>query len=120
MIQRIHLCRGSFGSIIRFWILVKKRNTLFPIKHPDLDFNKEMHPYFQVIYKKNSVRQGVSPFSIISIAIQFRFSLFYITSSRFLLIRIEQFRVALMSRGPAILGHIQCFFLHIFRIFLAF
>ena len=28
-IQRIHLRRGSFGSIIRFWILVKKRTQVF-------------------------------------------------------------------------------------------
>ena len=32
MIQRIHLRWGSFGSIIRFWILVKKRNIRFRIK----------------------------------------------------------------------------------------
>ena len=32
MIQRIHLRLGSFGSIIRFWILVKKRNIRFRIK----------------------------------------------------------------------------------------
>ena len=44
MIQRIHLSCGSFGSIIHFWILVKKRNVHFWIKNPDLDFSKEMHP----------------------------------------------------------------------------
>jgi len=32
MIQRTHLRCGSFGSIIRFWILVKKRNIRFRIK----------------------------------------------------------------------------------------
>ena len=37
MIQRIHLRFGSFGSIIRFWILVKKRSIRFRIKHPNLD-----------------------------------------------------------------------------------
>ena len=42
MIQRIHLRFGSFGSIIRFWILqlVKKRSIRFRIKNPDLDFIK--------------------------------------------------------------------------------
>ena len=40
MIQRIHLRSGSFGSIIRFWNLVKKRNICFRIKNPDLDFSK--------------------------------------------------------------------------------
>ena len=44
MIQRIHLCCGSFGSMIRFWILVKKQNIHFHIKNPDLDFSKQMHP----------------------------------------------------------------------------
>ena len=43
MIQRIHLRCGSFGSIIRFWILVKKRNIYFRIKNLDLDFRKETH-----------------------------------------------------------------------------
>ena len=43
MIQRIHLRCGSFGSIIRFWILVKKRNIYFWIKNLDLDFSKETH-----------------------------------------------------------------------------
>ena len=43
MIQRIHLRCGSFGSIIRFWILVKKRNIRFRIKNPDLDFSQETH-----------------------------------------------------------------------------
>ena len=32
IIQRTHLRCGSFGSIIRFWILVKKRNIRFRIK----------------------------------------------------------------------------------------
>ena len=32
MIQRIDLRCGSFGSMIRFWILVKKRNIRFRIK----------------------------------------------------------------------------------------
>ena len=41
MIQRIH---RSCGSIIHFWILVKKQNVHFWIKNPDLDFSKEMHP----------------------------------------------------------------------------
>ena len=44
MIQRIHLRCGSFGSVIRFWILVKKRNICFRIKIPDLGFSKETHP----------------------------------------------------------------------------
>ena len=44
MIQRIHLRYGSFGSIIRFWILENKPNIQFQIKNPDLDFSKEMHP----------------------------------------------------------------------------
>ena len=44
MIQRIHLLCGSFGSMIRFWILVKKRNIRFWIKNPDSDFSKETHP----------------------------------------------------------------------------
>ena len=44
MIQRIHLRCGLFRSIIRFWILVEKRNTRFRIKNPDLDFSKETHP----------------------------------------------------------------------------
>ena len=43
MIQRIHLRCVSFGSIIRLWILVKKRNIRFRIKNPDLDFSKETH-----------------------------------------------------------------------------
>ena len=44
MIQRIHLRCGSFGSVIRFWILVKKRNICFRIKNPALGFSKETHP----------------------------------------------------------------------------
>ena len=44
MVQRIHLRCGSCGSMIRFWILVKKRNIRFGIKNPDLDFSKETHP----------------------------------------------------------------------------
>ena len=44
MIQRIHHRCGLFGSIIRFWILVKKRNIRFRMKNPDLDFSKETHP----------------------------------------------------------------------------
>ena len=43
MIQRIHFCGGLFGSKIRFWILVKKRNIRFRSKNPDLDFSKETH-----------------------------------------------------------------------------
>ena len=43
MIQRIHLRCGSFGSIIRVWILVKKRNIRFRIKNQDLDYSKETH-----------------------------------------------------------------------------
>ena len=41
MIERIHLRCGSFGSIISFWILVKKWNIRFPIKNPDLDFSEK-------------------------------------------------------------------------------
>ena len=48
MIRRIHLRCGSFGSIIHFWILVKKRNIRFRIKNPDLDFSKETHPKYQI------------------------------------------------------------------------
>ena len=48
MIQRIHLRCGSFGSIIRFWVLVKKRNIHFRIKNLDLDFNKETLPKYQI------------------------------------------------------------------------
>ena len=44
MIQRIYLRCGSFGSIIRFSILVKKRYIRFRIKNPDLDFSKETRP----------------------------------------------------------------------------
>ena len=44
MIQRIHLRCGSFGSIIRFGILIKKRNIRNRIKNPHLDFSKETHP----------------------------------------------------------------------------
>ena len=40
MIQRIYLRCGSFGSMIRFWNLVKKQNICFRIKNPDLDFSK--------------------------------------------------------------------------------
>ena len=43
VIQRIHLRCGSFGSIIRFWILVKKRKIYFRIKNLHLDFSKETH-----------------------------------------------------------------------------
>ena len=46
MFQRIHLRCG--GSIIRFWILVKKRNICFRIKNLDLDFSKETHPKYQI------------------------------------------------------------------------
>ena len=44
IIQRIHLHCGSFGSIIRFRILVNKQNICFRIKNLDLDVSKEMHP----------------------------------------------------------------------------
>ena len=44
MIQRIHLRCGSFGSMIRFWILGKKWNIHFRIKDPDLDFTKKFAP----------------------------------------------------------------------------
>ena len=43
MIRRIHLRCRSFGSVIRFWILVKKRSICFRIKIPDLGFSKETH-----------------------------------------------------------------------------
>ena len=43
MIQRIHLRCGSFRSVIRFWISVKKRNILFRIENPDLDLSKEIN-----------------------------------------------------------------------------
>ena len=45
MMQRIHLRCGSFGSMIRFWILVKKGNIRFRIKNPDSDFSKESPTY---------------------------------------------------------------------------
>ena len=35
MIQKIHRRCGSFGSIIRFWMFVKKRNIRNRIKNPD-------------------------------------------------------------------------------------
>ena len=41
--KRIHLRWGLFVSIIRFGILVKKRNICFRSKIPDLDFSKETH-----------------------------------------------------------------------------
>ena len=44
IIQRIYLRCGSFGSIIRFPILVKKRYIRFRIKNPDLDFSEETRP----------------------------------------------------------------------------
>ena len=45
MIRRIHLRCRSFGSIIRFWILLKKRNIRLRIKNPDLDFHElKTHP----------------------------------------------------------------------------
>ena len=44
VIQRIHLHCGSFGSMICFWILVKKWNIHLRIKNLDLDFSKVMHP----------------------------------------------------------------------------
>ena len=51
MIRRIHLRCGSFGSTIRFSILVKKRYIRFRIKNPDLDFGKETQPEFQLEWK---------------------------------------------------------------------
>jgi len=51
MIQRIHSrCELiiSFKSIIRFWILVKKRNIRFRIENPVLDFTKETHLKFEI------------------------------------------------------------------------
>ena len=47
VIQRIHLHCGSFGSIIRFWILLRKRSIRFWIKNPDLDFIKLTRPLFK-------------------------------------------------------------------------
>jgi len=44
MIQRIHLRCRSFGSMIPFWILVKKQIIPSRIKNPDLDLSKETHP----------------------------------------------------------------------------
>ena len=47
MIQGIHLRCGSiksFGSIIRFGVLVKKRNIRFRIKNLVLDFSKKNAP----------------------------------------------------------------------------
>ena len=46
--RRIHLRCGSFGSTMRFSILVKKRYIRFRIKNPDLDFSKETQPEFQL------------------------------------------------------------------------
>ena len=45
MTETIHLHCGSYGSIICFWILVKKRNICFRIKNPDLEFGRETHPW---------------------------------------------------------------------------
>ena len=47
MILRVHLCCGSFGSMIRFSIFAKKRYIRFRIKNPDLDFSKETHPNYK-------------------------------------------------------------------------
>ena len=59
MIQRIHLRCGSFGSIIRFWISVRKRNIRFRIKNPDLDFSKETYPEkISVKFHKNCENTG--------------------------------------------------------------
>ena len=47
IIQRLHLRCGSitsFGSIIRFWVSVKKRNICFRIKNLVLDFSKKNAP----------------------------------------------------------------------------
>ena len=38
MIQRIHLRGGTFGSMILFWILLKKRNIHFRIKKYGYEF----------------------------------------------------------------------------------
>ena len=46
MIQRIHLRCGSCGSMIRFWILVKKRNIRFGEKNPDSDFTQKNTCHF--------------------------------------------------------------------------
>ena len=54
MIQRIHLRCGSFGSIIRFSILVKKRYIRFRIKNPDLDFSKGTHPNYKSTHPRKS------------------------------------------------------------------
>ena len=51
MIQRIHLRCGSFGSIVRFWILVKKRYIRFRIKNLDLDFSKETDSNYRIEVK---------------------------------------------------------------------
>ena len=51
MIQRIHRRCGSFGSIIRFWILVRKRYIRFRIKNLDLDFSKETHSNYRIEVK---------------------------------------------------------------------
>ena len=56
IIQRIHLRCGSFGSTIRFSILVKKRYIRFWIKNPDLDFSKETHSEFQLEWQKRRQR----------------------------------------------------------------
>ena len=57
MIRRIHLRCRSFGSIIRFWILLKKRNIRLRIKNPDLDFHElKTHPnLFIFLQLQNSV-----------------------------------------------------------------
>ena len=52
MIQRIHLRCGSFGSVIRFWILVKKRNILFRIENPDLDLIKEINASSMLMFMR--------------------------------------------------------------------
>ena len=55
MMERIHFRCGSFGAIIRFWILVKKRNIRLRIKNPDLVFSKETHPMSLLICRSTYI-----------------------------------------------------------------
>ena len=67
MIQRIHPRCGSFGSIIHFSILVKKRYIRFRIKNPDLDFSKETHlKAWKYLTRDNSTfRESVAHFELV-------------------------------------------------------
>ena len=71
-IQRIHLRYGSFGSIIRFWILAKEQNIRFRIIIGNLDFSKEKYPKFVPLESKKLtktyIQQGI-PTGFITLAL---------------------------------------------------